>query len=159
MRLTLRTRLLGVVCTSGCRCRRYPLGHWRRCPAFGRVIGETSMPKPLSPCLHPGCPQLVQGGGLCEAHRREAHRKGPLSERPWDRLYGSARWPRFRARFLGEHPLCVKCQEIGVVRAATEVDHITPVRLGGAPFHEGNCQALCKPHHSRETARIGWGRG
>ena len=37
--------------------------------------------------------------------------------------------------------------------SATEVDHILPIEDGGAMYDEANLQALCKPHHSRKTAR------
>ena len=37
--------------------------------------------------------------------------------------------------------------------SATEVDHILPLEDGGAVYDEANLQPLCKPHHSRKTAR------
>ena len=62
-------------------------------------------------------------------------------------LYG-ARWQRFRATFLAQHPLCVMCQAQGRVTAATVVDHIKPHRGDLTLFwQDGNHQALCKPCH------------
>lgn len=34
---------------------------------------------------------------------------------------------------------------------ATEIDHIIPVRQGGAVWDDDNLQALCKPCHSVKT--------
>jgi predicted kinase len=53
---------------------------------------------------------------------------------------------------LANHPLCVMCLAEGRVTAAAEVDHIIPLRDGGEHAEE-NLQPLCKPHHSRKTAR------
>lgn len=57
-------------------------------------------------------------------------------------------WQKARKRFLAEHPMCVMCEEQGVLRGATIVDHITPHRGDMELFWEpSNWQALCKPHH------------
>jgi 5-methylcytosine-specific restriction endonuclease McrA len=37
--------------------------------------------------------------------------------------------------------------------AATEVDHIIPLRALGARLDERNLQPLCKRHHSKKTRR------
>jgi 5-methylcytosine-specific restriction endonuclease McrA len=42
---------------------------------------------------------------------------------------------------------------MGRVVPATEVDHIVPLRQGGAPLATANVRGLCKPHHSSRTAR------
>ena len=49
--------------------------------------------------------------------------------------------------------LCVECERHPPLGAATEVDHILPIEDGGAMYDEENLQPLCKPHHSRKTAR------
>lgn len=65
-----------------------------------------------------------------------------------------ARWQRARSVFLMQHPLCAACEAIGRVTAATDVDHVTPHRGDRRLFwDEANWQALCKPCHSRKTAR------
>ena len=68
-------------------------------------------------------------------------------------------WRKLRAWFLRRHPLCLCCQAQGRVEPATEVDHIAPLRWGGARLDETNLQALCKRCHSRKTAREVWGQG
>lgn len=64
-----------------------------------------------------------------------------------DRLYGRA-WGKARASFLSEHPLCVYCDRMGKVVAASVVDHITPHKGDLTLFWDrDNWQALCKLCH------------
>ena len=48
-------------------------------------------------------------------------------------------------------PLCAECIKHGNIAAATTVDHIIPLSLGGADI-DANCQSLCDPCHDRKTA-------
>lgn len=53
------------------------------------------------------------------------------------------------------HPLCEKCDELGIVRLATELDHRVALVNGGLDFDrdEGtNRQGLCAEHHAIKTA-------
>jgi len=80
--------------------------------------------------------------GACHAKetRRDLDaRGGAAHERGYD-----ARWHKYRNWFLGQHPLCVKCE-----RAATVVDHIVPVNGADDPlFYEStNHQPLCRACH------------
>ena len=64
------------------------------------------------------------------------------------------RWAKARQTVLSRQPLCVVCQQAGLVTEATEVDHIRPHRGDSNVFWDsGNWQALCKSCHSRKTAR------
>lgn len=98
-----------------------------------------------SPCSHPGCPERTKKR-FCDRHykmyigRQDAER-GTSSQRG----YG-ATWRKLRTMVLSGEPLCRQCGT-----AATEVDHIVPLRLGGTN-KIGNLQALCKRCHSRKTA-------
>lgn len=72
----------------------------------------------------------------------------------YHRLYKTAAWRRLRASVLADEPLCRYCADIGMVSAATVVDHIQPHRGDLALFHEPtNLQPLCKPCHDRHAAR------
>lgn len=77
----------------------------------------------------------------------------PACARQYDKLRGTdtsrgygAQWKRFRAEYLQRHPVCVVCSGI-----ATEVDHIIPLRSGGARFDEINLQSMCHVCHSKKT--------
>lgn len=70
------------------------------------------------------------------------------------RVYDRQRWKRLRLAKLRAVPLCEDCRQVGVVRAATVVDHVRPVRLGGEPFPPlSGLMSLCKPCHDAKTVR------
>ena len=57
--------------------------------------------------------------------------------------YCTTRWRRYRQFFLKLQPVCASCDE-----AASVVDHIVPVRLGGDFWAPDNHQALCARCHN-----------
>lgn len=60
----------------------------------------------------------------------------------------SVRWREIREIQLSKFPYCEDCEEEGITKFATEVDH----RDGDATNDDpSNYQSLCKPHHSRKT--------
>jgi 5-methylcytosine-specific restriction protein A len=107
--------------------------------------------KPMKPCKHPGCPNLVPAGKLyCDQHA-PLHRDEIMRPPAAKRGYG-ARWQRLSRAYLKSHPLCVKCLEQGRYTKATVVDHRVPHRGDPVLFwDESNWQALCKPCHDRKT--------
>lgn len=62
----------------------------------------------------------------------------------------TARWQKLRRVVLDREPLCRECRSMGVVKGATDVDHIS-----GDPSDNrlDNLQPLCHSCHSRKTAR------
>ncbi len=108
---------------------------------------------PKSPCLHPGCRNLVSRGdkGRCPEHRKQHskgidQRRGTATERGYN-----ARWGRFREMYLAEYPLCAVCG-----RGAQEVHHRVPVTGPDDPsfFDPSAVVGLCKPCHSAETMKM-----
>jgi len=67
-----------------------------------------------------------------------------------DRIRGR-RLQRIRAEHLAEHPLCVHCEARGIVREATELDHITALVNGGSD--DGPKQGLCHECHEAKTRK------
>ncbi|KTC55946.1 HNH endonuclease [Pseudomonas putida] len=58
------------------------------------------------------------------------------------------KWQKARERYLNSNPLCVYCQQIGRVTAASIVDHIVAHRGDMVLFwDQTNWQSLCKPCH------------
>ena len=55
-----------------------------------------------------------------------------------------------RDQQLAKEPLCRLCKEQGIVRYATQVDHVIPRAQGGTD-DESNLQSLCGPHHSAKS--------
>lgn len=115
-------------------------------------------------CCAPGCDELaVPGRPHCAEHAeaaeaklaaRRAAAKTSDAALARSKLYATERWRKAARSFLDRHPLCADCAELGRVRAASEVDHIVPHR-GDARlmWARSNWQPLCKPCHSRKTAR------
>jgi 5-methylcytosine-specific restriction protein A len=56
-----------------------------------------------------------------------------------------------RLRRLRAEPLCRDCAAKGIVTAATVVDHIVPLALGGDDS-DANTRSLCTPCHGTRTA-------
>ncbi len=67
-------------------------------------------------------------------------------------FYNSAAWKRLRKAKLAASPVCETC--LPRVTAATEVDHVKAINLGGAPLDWDNLQSLCHECHSRKTYYI-----
>ena len=75
------------------------------------------------------------------------------------RGYG-ARWVKARRIWLVNHPLCVHCQDMGMIRQATVVDHKIPHKGDMRKFWQrDNWQSLCKAHHDIKTATEDGGFG
>lgn len=70
-----------------------------------------------------------------------------------------ATWRRLRAAHLSAEPLCRKCKERGIVRAATVVDHVVPHRGDLTLFRDPlNFASLCTSCHSSTKQREERGR-
>ena len=66
------------------------------------------------------------------------------------KLYGSYRWKKIRARAIERHPLCQACLKNGILKITTTIDHIKPFE-NLQEFYCGLLQGLCKPCHSKKT--------
>lgn len=98
---------------------------------------------------------MVAVPGYCPTHQALTHRDYGRARRGFDAevgFYQSGRWRAVRAAVLREQPLCRVCAEAGVSVPAQVVDHVVPIKLGGARFDRTNLQALCVPCHNRKTA-------
>lgn len=71
------------------------------------------------------------------------------------RLYDTANWKAIAALQLRRQPLCQSCD--GVVQA-TLVDHIIPIKAGGAERDPANLQSLCRECHAAKTSAEKYGR-
>lgn len=112
------------------------------------------MPRRLAtPCAEPGCPALTQDRRCPEHEKQQQRRLNAQRPSPGAQGYG-ARWRRLRAAKLKTTPLCEVCGAL-----ATEVDHRKPKSQGGTDAW-ANLQSLCKPDHSRFTAKYDgrWGQ-
>ena len=104
------------------------------------------MPKRApTPCRHPGCAALLLKPGFCPNHQSLVHRDYGRARRLFDpelRFYQSPTWRRLRKLVLSQDPLCRTCSIAGRIGLATVVDHVVPVKAGGARFDIANLQGL-----------------
>lgn len=85
--------------------------------------------------------------------RKREYKSGSWSKTDNSKIYNSQRWRRLRKWFFVNNPLCAECERNGLITAGTDVDHITPIRLGGEVYDENNLQTLCKSCHARKSGR------
>lgn len=94
----------------------------------------------------------------CAAHRKQVkgqqHKavdmhRGSSTQRGYD-----AQWQKMRKVVMAQDPYCRSCKNRGIVRAATDIDHIIPhkgndeLRLSAK-----NLQPLCKQCHGEKSQR------
>jgi len=70
-----------------------------------------------------------------------------------DNFYHTQQWRNTRKRFLAMYPLCKQCEKSGIITPAKVLDHITPVKQGGAKFDFNNLQSLCDKCHASKSGK------
>ena len=110
--------------------------------------------RPPHNCEHPACSRLAMSGRTCSQHKKERKQiKERARVNPYRSMY-SRRWRRARKQFLLINSLCVHCLQENKITPATEVDHIIDHKGDPELFWDiNNWQGLCKPCHSRKTAK------
>jgi len=114
-----------------------------------------------TPCRHPGCGAVLTSPGYCDAHRAGQHRDYGRARRRFDTelgCYQSAKWRAVRAALLRAHPVCQLCAARGLLVPAKVVDHVLPIKDGGARYDESNLECICTSCHNAKTARETAGR-
>lgn len=104
---------------------------------------------PPRPCTQPRCRSLAIEDGRCADHKREpwASNKGRSRH---ERGYGND-WEKQRKAALERDTfLCQQCIRLGIVRRATQVDHIIPKSQGGSNS-SGNLESICDSCHTSKT--------
>lgn len=110
--------------------------------------------KPKTPCRYPGCPKL-SAERFCPQHTQVEDQRYRRYQRDPEinRRYGTV-WRKIRTRYLDANTLYEDCLKAGHTTPAVEVHHVVPLSHGGS--HDvSNLRALCKPCHSRQSARDG----
>ena len=70
-------------------------------------------------------------------------------------FYVSTGWVKIRTAYIREHTLCEICTKKGLVVAATEIDHITPIKIDyDLRLEWTNLMALCHRCHSKKTKAV-----
>ncbi len=112
--------------------------------------------RPLRPCAHPGCPELVSTG-RCERHRKRKASRDAAADvlargSAADRGYDSA-WRKVRRIKLARDPLCERCAADGRTRVADMVHHRVPVKEDPSlRLVLENLESLCNSCHAAAHA-------
>jgi 5-methylcytosine-specific restriction protein A len=92
--------------------------------------------------------------GTRQQHRRAADYRR-RANRPWRKLYGTARWQRTAQHQLTNEPLCATCLAAGRITPATVCDHVDPESKRTVEgFFEGPFQSLCDQYPWRCHSRV-----
>jgi 5-methylcytosine-specific restriction protein A len=107
------------------------------------------MPRALRVCPTPGCPTLTDAGRCADCAREADRARGSFRERG----YGSG-WDRSRLAVLERDVVCVLCPAPAVVADHYPEGRRELVARGiSDPDALYRMRGLCRPCHSRETAR------
>lgn len=111
--------------------------------------------KPLRPCRHPGCGELVEQG-YCEAHKPQKASRSAEAQ-SWRWMYQTDTWKQLRAHQLLREPFCRECAKHRRRTKATDADHVFDHKGDWSRFSDPeNLESLCHSCHSRKTARELW---
>lgn len=71
-------------------------------------------------------------------------------------FYKSRSWSVIRAEHLSRYPLCMMCEQMGLIVPAQIVDHCLSFDSGADELarDSNNLTSLCKSHHDSITARF-----
>lgn len=103
------------------------------------------MPKTLSTCAEPGCPELTDAS-YCDDHAPDPWQSSQRRER-----VGKSGWQQQRdaQRILKrDHGICHRCKKPG----ADQVDHVVPIAEGGADTDANKAAIHATPCHRDKTA-------
>jgi 5-methylcytosine-specific restriction endonuclease McrA len=81
-------------------------------------------------------------------------RNKPFQNLEHDPFYTSKIWRNIRAWKFKKNPIC---EMVGCLQPTHTIDHIKPIRQGGAKTSEDNLRSLCKTHNFSKTGRQGRG--
>jgi 5-methylcytosine-specific restriction protein A len=105
-------------------------------------------------CSTAGCPNPPTGKGRCDECRKPIERERSRARREATKgVYKTKMWLRRRLQVLSRDPICADGRVCGGNRLSTEVDHIIPLELGGAPYAMDNLQGICLDCHQVKTAQ------
>lgn len=97
----------------------------------------------------------LNGPGLRQAStglRVAKVKEDQWSTRAGRRVYVTAEWKKLSKELRSKHPYCAKCGRTSM-QVQLQVDHIVPVRAGGAELDPLNLQVLCIPCHNTKTRK------
>ena len=83
-------------------------------------------------------------------------------DKDYIKLIHTSQWLQLRKEILTKRPLCERCQEQGIITAATEVHHVRPVEEAYSygdkvqrMYDPHNLRALCHDCHVKTHTEMG----
>lgn len=108
-------------------------------------MAENGPRKPLTRCTEPHCPNPVVKG-KCAEHQRPSW----TQRSRWQPSSNTKRRKRTRQAVMQrDQGLCYVCGQSG----ATQMDHITPLHLGGSEYDMDNLGAIHSGCHEMKSRR------
>lgn len=104
-------------------------------------------PSKVKVCVHPGCPNLTDGGTRCDAHR-PAYTPWPDRDERRPKVSGWERQRRNKIVMARHGRVCHVCGQGG----ADQVDHVVPLAQGGSDTMD-NLRPAHKQCHAAKTRR------
>lgn len=83
---------------------------------------------------------------------READRMHNPEIRDSQHFYNSRTWRNTRKQYIMDNPVCIECKRSDMYVPAKVVDHVIPIRSGGAKLDNRNFAPLCEKHHNKKRA-------
>lgn len=92
-------------------------------------------------------------GRLIRRHAKDrepwrGHNPDADADRPWRKIYGTAKWKKLRKQVIREQPICKFCP-----RPSSHVDHIQDLATHPhLAYTRSNLRGLCMPCHNKRTS-------
>lgn len=113
---------------------------------------------PKRPCRYEGCRNLCEyGHSYCKLHLQKQMNDYNRYNRDKEvqAFYTSKAWKSTRMHKLRDQPLCEECLRQNRITPAVLVDHIIPIKNGGAKLDYNNLQSLCQVCHEIKSIKEG----
>ena len=68
-----------------------------------------------------------------------------------EEVYNTTRWRKLRAAIIQANPSCKVCESLEEVKEANVLDHIIPIKQGGAIWSKANFWPMCHQHQNRKS--------
>lgn len=111
-------------------------------------------------CTKSGCiTPHNNDNGYCNEHQeyyqaqvKERNKRYNDNRPARHQFYFTNTWKRMRKQYISEHPLCCRCEELGLVVLATLVDHIVEIEDNPELKDDySNLQSMCHACHNVKT--------
>ncbi len=76
----------------------------------------------------------------------------PMENRKRIEFYHTGRWAKYARAYKKSHPLCVRCEAVGIIKPTEVVDHVIPLEICEDSWNPLNHQPLCRKCNNAKAA-------